>query len=194
VSLGAQTLIKDLIGGIIILAENQFAVGDHIQVGDVMGQVEQLTLRATYVRDMNGYLHVVPNGEVRVVANVTREWSRALVDVGVAYEQDLERALQVLEESAQAFAQDPSIGPDLLEVPQVLGPIGLGDSAISVRVMVKTLPGKQLAVARELRKWILVTCEQNEIELPYPRQEVWVRFLGADDSKVEDIESRGEAA
>jgi small-conductance mechanosensitive channel len=80
VSLGAQTLIKDLIGGVLILVENQYAVGDTIQVGNVSGAVERLTLRATYVRDINGYLHVAPNGEVRIVANMSRDWSRALVE------------------------------------------------------------------------------------------------------------------
>ena len=85
VSLGTQSLIKDLIGGFLILAENQYAVGDSIQVGNVSGNVERITLRATYVRDINGYLHIVPNGEVRIVANQTKGWSRALVDVGVAW-------------------------------------------------------------------------------------------------------------
>jgi small-conductance mechanosensitive channel len=177
VSLGAQTLIKDLIGGFLILVENQYAVGDAIQVGNVSGAVERLTLRATYVRDINGYLHVVPNGEVRIVANQTKEWSRALVDVGVAYEEDLDRALRVLGEAAETFAQDPDIGPQLLEPPQVLGPLSLGDWAITVRVMVKTQPGKHLEVARELRKRILATCEREGITLPYPRQEVLVRSL-----------------
>ncbi|MDH4137127.1 MAG: mechanosensitive ion channel family protein, partial [Anaerolineae bacterium] len=110
VSLGAQSLIKDLIGGFLILAENQYAVGDTIQVGTVAGKVERITLRATYVRAIDGYLYVVPNGEVRIVANQTKEWSRALVDVGVAYEEDLDRALRVLGETAEAFAQDPAIG------------------------------------------------------------------------------------
>ena len=175
VSLGAQTLIKDLIGGFLILAENQYAVGDSIQVGTVSGQVERITLRATYVRDVNGYLHIIPNGEVRIVANQTKEWSRALVDVGVAYEEDLDRALRVLTETAEAFAQDPDIGPQLMEPPQVLGPFSLGDWAITVRVMVKTQPGKHWGVARELRKRLLAACEREGITLPYPRQEVLLK-------------------
>jgi len=177
VSLGAQSLIKDLIGGILILVENQFAVGDAVQIGTVVGDVERITLRATYVRDVNGYLYVVPNGEVRVVSNQTRGWSRAMVDIGVAYEADLERALLVLQETADAFAQDPAFGSQLLEPPQVLGPLSLGDSAITVRVMVKTQVGKQWGVARELRKRILDTCDREGVELPYPRQEVLVRHL-----------------
>ena len=185
VSLGAQSL-KDLIGGFLILAENQYAVGDAIQVGTVSGAVERFTLRATYVRDINGLLYVVPNGEVRIVANLTKEWSRALVDVGVAYEEDLDHALRVLGETGEAFAQDPTFGPQLLEPPQVLGPLSLGDWAITARVMVKTQPGKQWEVARELRKRILASCEREGITLPYPRQEVLVKGLEHDSFKPGD--------
>lgn len=175
ISLGAQTLIKDFIGGVLILLENQYVVGDTIQVGNVTGQVEQITLRATYVRELDGDLFIVPNGEVRIVANQTKGWSRALVEVGVAYEADLDRALAVLTESANAFVQDPAIAPNVLEPPQVMGPVSLGDWAANVRVMVKVKPGKQLELARELRKFVLAACEREGIALPYPRQEVWVR-------------------
>jgi small conductance mechanosensitive channel len=144
----------------------------------VTGEVERITLRVTHVRDINGYLHVVPNGEVRIFANQSRGWSRAMVDVGVAYEADLDRALRVLEEAAADFAQNETFGPQLLEPPVVLGPLSLGDSAITVRVMVKTQVGMQWGVARELRKRILSSCEREGIELPYPRQEVLVRSVG----------------
>lgn len=175
ISLGAQTLIKDFIGGVLILLENQYVVGDTIQVGNVTGEVEQITLRATYVRELDGDLFIVPNGEVRIVANQTKGWSRALVEVGVAYEADLDRALAVLTESANAFIQDPAIAPNVLEPPQVMGPVSLGDWAANMRVMVKTKPGKQFEVARELRKFILAACDREGIAMPYPRQEVWVR-------------------
>jgi len=175
VSLGAQTLIKDVINGFLILVENQYVVGDVIQLGDVSGTVERLTLRATYVRDLNGRLHIVPNGEVRIVSNLTKEWSRALVEVGVAYEENVDRVLRVFQGIAEAFAQDPAFEPQLLDTPQVMGPVSLGDWAMTVRVMVKTEPGKQWEIARELQKRILATCEQEGIVLPYPRQEVTVR-------------------
>jgi small-conductance mechanosensitive channel len=175
VSLGAQSLIKDFIGGVLILVENQFAVGDTVQIGNLTGEVERVSLRTTHVRDINGYLYIVPNGEVRIVANYNREWSRAMVDVGVAYEADLDRALRVLEEAVDGFAKDPTLGPQLLEAPHVLGPLSLGESAITVRVMVKTQAGKQWGIARELRKHILSSCQREGIELPYPRQEVLVR-------------------
>jgi small conductance mechanosensitive channel len=179
VSLGAQTVIKDLIGGLLILLENQFSVGDAIQVGGISGQVERVTLRTTHVRAVNGDLYVVPNGEVRIVGNQTRDWSRVMVDVGVAYEEDLDRALDVLHRAAAAFAGDPALGPQLLEAPQVLGPVSLADSAAIVQVSVKTRPGQQWEIGRALRKFILAACEREGVDLPYPRQEVWVRDLGA---------------
>ncbi len=175
VGLGAQTLIKDLIGGFFILVENQYAVGDTIKVGALSGQVERLTLRATSLRDNNGQLHIIPNGEARIVSNLTKEWSRAIVDVGVAYEEDLDRVLRVLAETATALAQDPAWGPQLLETPQVLGPISQDDRSVSLRATVKTKPGQHWEVTRELRKRVLARFGQEGITPPYPRQEVWVR-------------------
>ena len=177
VSLGAQTVIKDFIGGLLILIENQYAVGDIIQVGDISGAVERLTLRTTHVRNVNGNLHIIPNGDVRTVANVTRDWSRAMVDIGVAYEEDLERVVAVLEQVVDAFVDDPDFEPQLLERPKVLAPLSLGDWAMTVRVMVKTPAGKQWGVAMELRKRILAACQREKVELPYPRQEVLLRSL-----------------
>ena len=171
-SLGAQTVIKDLIGGIIILIENQYTIGDVIEVGGVSGAVERLTLRATYLRGVDGILHLVPNGDVRTVSNITRDWSRATVDIGVAYEENLDRVLDVLKQEAAKFVDDAEFGPLLLEPPAVLGPVSLGDWALTVRIMVKTQPGKQWDVAVALRKRILQVCDEANITLPYPRQEV----------------------
>jgi small conductance mechanosensitive channel len=177
VSLGAQTVMKDFIGGLLILIENQYAVGDVIKVGDISGPVERLTLRTTHVRSVNGNLHIIPNGDVRTVANVTRDWSRAMVDIGVAYEEDLERVAAILEQVVETLVEDPDFGPQLLERPRVLAPVSLGDWAMTVRVMVKTPAGKQWGVGMELRKRILNACKRENVELPYPRQEVLVRSL-----------------
>jgi small-conductance mechanosensitive channel len=185
-SLGAQSLIKDFIGGLLILIENQYSVGDAIEVGSVSGLVEQITLRATHVRGLNGNLYVVPNGEVRIVANQTKDWSRAVVNLGVAYEEDLDRALGILRESAEAFADQPDMGSQLLEPPTVTGPVSLGDWAITVRVMAKTRPGKHWEVARQLQQFLLATCEREGISLPYPRQEVWVRNPAKDAASPDD--------
>lgn len=178
VSLGAQTVIKDFIGGLLIILENQYAVGDVVSVAGIEGRVEHITLRATQVRGMNGDLHVVPNGEARVLTNMTRGWSRVMLDVGVAYEEEMDRALSVLGTASDSFAQDPAFAPDILEPPEVLGPVGLGDSAVIMRIAVKIAPGKQWEIGRALRMAVLAACEREGVELPYPRQEVWVRTPG----------------
>jgi small conductance mechanosensitive channel len=175
IGLGAQTLIKDLLGGFFVLVENQYTVGDTVRIGALSGEVERLTLRTTSLRDDNGQLHIIPNGEARIVSNLTKKWSGAVVDLTVAYEEDLDRVLGVLRETAEAFARDAAWGPLLLEVPQVQGPMSLDDRAVGVRVMVKTRPGRQGEVTRELRKQILSACERHGIAPPYPRREVWVR-------------------
>jgi small-conductance mechanosensitive channel len=173
--LGAQTLIRDVIGGFFILLEDQFAVGDAIQVGNIAGAVEKMTLRATFLRDLEGTLHVIPNGEIRIVSNRTKTWSRAIVDVGVAYEEDIGRVMAALGKIGHDLHQDEAFAPLLLEQPTVTGVEALGDWAVTVRIMVKTRPGKQWDVARELRRRIKESFEREGIEMPYPRQEILMR-------------------
>ena len=175
VGLGAQTLIKDVIGGFFILLEDQFAVGDSIQVGNIAGGVEKMTLRATFLRDLEGTLHVVPNGEMRIVSNRTKDWSRAVVNLGVAYEEDIGRVMAALGKIGHGLYQDEEFAPLLLEEPTVSGVEALGDWAVTVRIMVKTEPGKQWNVARELRRRVKESFEREGIEMPYPRQEVLMR-------------------
>ncbi len=179
IGLGAQTLVRDLIGGVFILMEDQFAIGDTIRVGQIAGNVERITLRATWLRDLEGRLHVIPNGEVRIVSNYSKEWSRAVVDVGVSYEDDLEAVMKALEEVGRQIAADPHFGPLLLEPPVVPGVVGLDDWAVTVRLMVKTLPGKHWEVGREMRRRIKETFQAQGITIPYPRQEVWVHTAPA---------------
>jgi small-conductance mechanosensitive channel len=174
VGLGAQTLIKDIIGGLFILLEDQFAVGDAIQVGNIGGSVEKMTLRATSLRDLEGTLHVIPNGEMRIVSNRTKGWSRAIVDLGVAYEEDIGRVVAALGQIGRDLYQHEEFAPLLLEEPTVSGVEALGDWAVTVRIMVRTKPGKQWDVGRELRRRIKESFEREGIEMPYPRQEVLV--------------------
>jgi small-conductance mechanosensitive channel len=175
--LGAQTLIRDIIGGFFILMEDQFAVGDSIQVGNIAGGVEKMTLRATFLRDLEGTLHVIPNGEIRIVSNRTKNWSRAMVDLGVAYEEDIGRVMAALGKIGHDLYQDEEFAPLLLEEPTVTGVEALGDWAVTVRIMAKTRPGKQWAVARELRRRIKESFEREGIEMPYPRQEILMHPL-----------------
>ena len=170
--LGAQTLVQDVISGLFILLENQYMVGDTVQIGSLSGSVEEMTLRATMVRDVAGGLHIVPNGEIRIVTNKSRQWSRALVDVGIPYEADVEGALQTLNEIGDALSQDEEYGPLLLEHPVVTGVEGLDDWAIRLRIMVKTQPDQHWIVQRHLRRQIYHVFEEKGIVLASPRQEV----------------------
>jgi small conductance mechanosensitive channel len=171
-SLGAQTLIKDFIGGALILIENQFRVGDVIKVGDVTGGVERITLRATYLRDVEGRLHVVPNGDIRLVSNLTAEWARAVVDLNVEYQADMGKVMRALEAAAAQAQADESIKADLLEPPQALGWIGFKDWAVQVRVMAKTAPGKQWGVTMALRKYAVGALQAEGVQVALPGQVV----------------------
>lgn len=173
-SLGAQTLIRDFIGGILILVENQFTIGDTIQVGGVTGNVERITLRVTYLRDMEGRLYIVPNGDIRTVSNLTVGWARAIVDLNVDYRADMARVLRVLEDAARAAQEDESIQADLLEPPQVLGWVGLKEWAVQVQLMAKTAPGKQWGVAMALRRHAVEALQAAGIGMALPIQEVRV--------------------
>ncbi|MEA3459372.1 MAG: mechanosensitive ion channel family protein, partial [Chloroflexota bacterium] len=175
--LGAQSLIRDVIGGFLILLEDQFVVGDAIKVGDIAGGVERMTLRATFVRDLEGTLHIIPNGEMHIVSNRTKDWSRAIVNLGVAYEEDIGRVMDALREVGRGLKEDEEFASLLLEEPTVSGVEALGDWAVTVRIMVKTKPGEQWSVARELRRRVKESFESEEIEMPYPRQEVLMRTL-----------------
>ena len=175
ISLGAQTLMKDVLGGLFVLIENQYAVGDVIKIGEIAGQVERITLRTTSIRSLDGSLNLVPNGEVRIVSNLTRDWSKALVDVGVAYEEDLDEVVVVLTELAEELTVDEELAPLLIGTPEVIAPVSLGDGSMVVRVTAKTIPGAQWTVKRVIQKRVLQVCARAGIELPYPRQEVLIR-------------------
>jgi small conductance mechanosensitive channel len=153
--LGAQTLVKDIIGGLFILIEDQFAIGDAIRVGGVSGTVERMTLRSTHLRGLNGELHVMPNGDIRTVSNLSRDWSRAVLDVPLSGDEDVARAMQVLEQVGQELAADEQVRPLLLEEPKVTGVEGLDGLTVRVRIMVRTLPGQQWDVMRDLRQRVV---------------------------------------
>ncbi len=179
-SLGTQTLVRDIWAGLFILLEDQFAIGDVIEVAGVSGTVEEMTLRATTLRDLDGTVHIVSNGEMRVVSNKTRDWARVLLRVGVAYESDLERTIAVLEEVGRELAADPVWQQEILEEPQVSGVDDLRESDIALLLLVKTVPGRQWAVARELRRRVVETLTREGIEMPYPTQVHLTRLIGGE--------------
>jgi small conductance mechanosensitive channel len=168
VSLGAQTLIKDYIGGIIVLFENQFNVGDVIEVGSFIGTVERIELRSTYVRDIQGRLINIPNGDIRIYSNNTRGWNRALVDLNIAFNADVNQVMEALRNAIRLSSADEELGPLLLEEPQIQGWNNLSEWAIQVRLSAKTLPGKQFIVATILRKYALRALQDADISLALP--------------------------
>jgi len=169
VGFGAQSLIKDLIAGFFIILEGQFAVGDVIRTGEISGCVERLNLRVTILRDVSsGAVHFIPNSEIKVVSNLTKEWSRVALDIGVAYHEDIDRVIGVLQQVGQELARDERMGPLIMESPEVLGIESFGESQVTIKVLVKTLPQRQWEVAREFRRRIKATFKKEGIEIPYP--------------------------
>jgi small conductance mechanosensitive channel len=178
VSFGAQSLVKDVISGFFILFENQFGIGDVIEVAGKSGLVEKMTLRVVQLRDAEGVMHVVPNGEIKVVSNKTRGWSRAVVDVGVPYDENVDRAIEVLRDEAAQFSTDKAWGAQLDGPVEVLGVESLSDSAVVLRTVIRTQPGSQWNVAREFRRRIKNRFDRESLEIPYPQRRVHVRIDG----------------
>ncbi len=152
ISLGAQTLIRDYIGGVLILAEDHFRVGDVVEVNAVSGEVVRITLRVTYLRNLEGKLHAVPNGDIRTVTNVTRDWSRAIVDVDLEQGADSERVKRALAAVSARLQADPALKSVLVGPAEVLSWNSDSDDAVKLRVMVKTLAGQHWLVGRVLRQ------------------------------------------
>ncbi|MEW5947163.1 MAG: mechanosensitive ion channel family protein [bacterium] len=175
VGFGAQNLVRDFISGFFILLEDQFSVGDVVRIAGIGGLVESMNLRVTVLRDIEGVVHYVPNGEVKTVSNMTKNWSRALLDVDVAYKEDVDRVISVLKDILEEFRKDPEFGRLLVSEPVIPGVERLGDSSVTVRIMADTVPLKQWDVMRELRRRIKARFDAAGIEIPFPQRTVWLR-------------------
>jgi small conductance mechanosensitive channel len=170
---GSQSLVKDFISGVFILVEDQFGVGDIVDLdGQTSGVVDAVSLRTTRLRAVDGTLWHVPNGEIRRVGNKSQHWSRALIDIEVAYETDIDHASDVIAKVAHEVAAEDS---DVIEEPEVWGVEALGAHGIAIRLVVKTRPSEQFRVSRELRRRIKAAFDQEGIEIPFPQQTVWHR-------------------
>jgi len=163
---GAQSLVRDFLSGIFLVIEDQYGVGDVVDLGEASGTVEQITLRVTRLRDQNGTVWHVPNGEVRRVGNKSQQWARAVLDVAVAPHADLERAAMVIGQAADDVWALPDASPDVLGEPEVLGLEYLGPDAATIRVQGKTRPGAQWRVSRLLRVRIAEALAAEGVELP----------------------------
>ncbi len=179
VGFGAQSIVKDFLAGIFILIEDQFDVGDVINAADRSGLVEKITLRTTTLRDLEGKVHVIPNGQITVVTNMTKKWSRFVIDIGVAYKEDVDRVMGVLQEVGDEMAADSEYRSQILEPLDVLGVQSFSDSAVDIRVMFTTVPLKQWGVGREFRRRVKKAFDQRGIEIPFPHRTVYLGEGGA---------------
>lgn len=168
IGFGAQALVKDVINGFFILLDNQFQVGDTIHVAGVTGKVEEIGMRRTSLRDDDGTLHIVPNSAIQIVSNMTRDWSQVALAVSVDYNEDSDRVIQLLRQVAREFASNPEFKPDIVSEPQVLGIERVRGSEVDYLIVVKVRPRKQFGAARELRRRIKDSLEENKIKAGVP--------------------------
>jgi small-conductance mechanosensitive channel len=171
VGFGAQNLVRDVVTGFFILLEDQYGVGDVIEINEVAsGRVEQLTLRVTGLRDVDGTLHYISNGNITHVANRAKDWARAVVDVGVSHTEDPSRVRTVLERVAEQAKEDGELGRKMYSVPEVWGVEMLSDYEVVWRVVAETKPARQWDVARQLRERIKVAFDSEGVEIPFPQR------------------------
>lgn len=168
IGFGAQNLVRDVITGFFILLEDQIRVGDVVVVGDKGGLVEAVGLRMLTLRDLDGSVHMVPNGAIATVTNMTKDFSFCVIDVGIAYREDVDEVVTVLQDVAAELRQDQEFASDILEDLEVLGVNDFADSQVTIKIRMKTVPIKQWRVGRELRRRVKKAFDTNGIEIPFP--------------------------
>ncbi len=166
IGFGAQTLVRDYLNGALILVENQFAKGDVVRLAGVDGTVEDFTLRRTTLRDIDGVVHTIPNGEIRVASNLTRVWARINQDITLPYGTDIDRAIAVVDAVGAAMAADPTWKRRLLETPRVDRVDALGEAGITLKILGIVRATEQWAAAGEFRKRLLAALEANGFQIP----------------------------
>ena len=172
---GAQNLVSDLVSGLFMLAEDQFGVGDIVDIDGTTGTVEHVGLRTTQVRALDGLLWTLRNGEIKRLANANKGWNRVVLDIGVGYGADLRRTSEVILAAATEAYEDPELSDCLLGEPEIWGVEELGDDAVSIRVVCKTGPAAKWEVGRALRLRIKDALDREGIEIPFPQRTVWLR-------------------
>lgn len=166
ISFGAQSLVKDIITGFFILFEDQFSVGEYVKIGDFEGIVEEMGIRVTKIRDFTGELHIIPNGNISLVTNKSRGPMSSYVDIRIAYEEDVDRAIKAIQEVCDRIRKT---NDSILEGPSVLGITDLGDSGINIKITAKTKPMDQWALERQIRKEVKKVFDRENIQIAYPK-------------------------
>lgn len=167
---GGQYLIRDIISGLFIILENQYRVGDVVCIGDRCGLVEDLTLRMTILRDIEGTVHYIPNGEIKMASNLGKDFARVKLEVGIAYDSDLEQVIQVVNQVGEELAQDAEWKDKIIKAPSFNRVEDFADSAIIIRILGETKPLEQWAVKGELRKRLKIAFDKAGIEIPFPQR------------------------
>lgn len=170
---GAQWIVRDFLAGLFIILENQYRVGDVVCFDGTCGLVEDINLRKTILRDLDGTVHHIPNGEIKKTSNLSKGFSRVNLNVGVAYKENLDKVTKVLNKVGEDLAKDPQWIDSIIKAPQVLGVDDFADSAVIIKVLGDTKPLKQWDVSRELRKRIKAAFDKEGIEIPFPQMSVW---------------------
>jgi small conductance mechanosensitive channel len=173
VGFAAQNLIRDYLNGIFILLEDQYDIGDVVRVGGIAGLVEEISLRRTILRDLDGIVHSIPNGEIKAASNFTQGYSRVNLNISVAYGEDLDRVINVINRVCEEMAEDPKWKADFITTPQVLRVDNLGDSGIDIKILGDTKPIRQWDVMGELRLRLKRTFDAEGIEIPWPHTKVY---------------------
>jgi moderate conductance mechanosensitive channel len=175
IGFGAQSLIRDLFSGFLILLEDQFSVGDIVRIGEFAGTVEQITLRATRIRAIDGALTTIPNGHIATISNLTRDWSQVALDIEIDYTEDADRAMMIALDTARILHAD--LPSQIIEAPSMLGIDRLSPAAVVLRLLVRTAPSKQFDIARELRRRIKLAFESHGIRPPA----TWRQILASEE-------------
>ena len=173
ISFGAQSLIKDLINGLFILLEDQYGSGDVVRVGGIAGLVEEVNLRRTVLRDLDGVVHFIPNSEISIASNLTKEYSRVNMNISVGYGEDLDRVMEITNRVCTRMAAEPEWGKKIIKTPQVLRVDALGDSGIEIKILGDTRPSMQWEVMGEIRRRIKKEFDREGIEIPWPHMKVY---------------------
>jgi small conductance mechanosensitive channel len=168
VGFGAQSLVKDVISGFFILLEDQIRVGDVVQIAGKGGLVEKINLKTTILRDLAGNVHYVPNGHIDVVTNMTKDYSRYVFDIGVAYRENVDEVIGVIKEVDEDLRNDPDYKDDILEPIDILGLDQFADSAVIIKARTTTVPVKQWRVGREFNRRLKMKFDERNIEIPFP--------------------------
>jgi small conductance mechanosensitive channel len=174
VGFGAQNLVRDVISGFFIVLENQVRVGDVAVVNGIGGLVEAITFRTIVLRDLAGVVHVIPNGAITTLANMTKGWSGYVLDVGVAYKEDTDRVVEVMTEVAEELRKDPRLGPAILEPIEIFGVDDFKESEVTIKARLKTVPIQQWNVGREYRRRLKKAFDARGIEIPFPHRSLYM--------------------